>query len=188
MHELILGGQKSGKSRRAETLTQEWLAADAANSAILVATAQAWDVEMEQRIARHQQDRRERVPAMKTLEEPLQLAQVVAAHSQPKVLLVVDCLTLWLTNWLMPLDDGGASPADLLLRWQEQQQYFLIALQQAPGPVMMVSNEIGWGVIPLGRQVRQFADALGTLNQQIAQHCTKVTMVVAGQALRLKDE
>jgi len=102
--ELILGGQKSGKSRRAEALAQAWLAQSATNKAVLIATAQPWDDEMRARIARHQADRAQRVPGMHTVEEPLQLAQAISAHSAPQTLIVVDCLTLWLTNWLMPVE------------------------------------------------------------------------------------
>jgi adenosyl cobinamide kinase/adenosyl cobinamide phosphate guanylyltransferase len=108
--ELILGGQKSGKSRRAESLAANWLAGPAENGlprqATFIATAQPWDAEMQQRIARHQADRAVRVPGMATLEEPLALADAIARLSAPHHLLVVDCLTLWLTNLLMPADAG----------------------------------------------------------------------------------
>ena len=102
--ELILGGQKSGKSRRAELLARQWLAQSAHHHAVLIATAQPWDEEMRQRIARHQVDRSERVPGLDTVEEPLALGETVARHSQPNTLVVVDCLTLWLTNLLMPAE------------------------------------------------------------------------------------
>ena len=104
--ELILGGQRSGKSARAETLAQQWLAAAPGHRAVFIATAQPWDDEMRERIARHQQDRAMRLPGMATVEEPLALAQAIAQHSNPQTLLVVDCLTLWLTNCLMPADGG----------------------------------------------------------------------------------
>ena len=100
--ELILGGQKSGKSRRAELLARQWLAQSPTHRALLLATGQAWDVEMQERIARHQRERAERVPGLLTLEEPRDLAGVLARVSSPQALVVVDCLTLWLTNWLMP--------------------------------------------------------------------------------------
>ena len=96
--EFILGGQKSGKSRRAEALAHQWLTASSEHHAVLIATAQPWDSEMEARIARHQADRAERVPGMRTVEEPLALAEAITQHSRPDTLLVVDCLTLWLTN------------------------------------------------------------------------------------------
>lgn len=102
--ELILGGQKSGKSRRAELLARQWLDAEPGRRAVLIATAQPWDAEMQQRIARHQADRVQRVPGMTTVEEPLALAQAIAQHSRPDTLVVVDCLTLWLTNVLMPAE------------------------------------------------------------------------------------
>ena len=102
--ELILGGQKSGKSRRAELLARQWLAQSPQHQAVLIATAQPWDDEMRERIARHQQDRAARVPGMATVEEPLQLAQAITQHSSGNTLVVVDCLTLWLTNLLMPAE------------------------------------------------------------------------------------
>ena len=92
--ELILGGQKSGKSRRAELLARDWLAQSPAHRAVLIATAQPWDGEMRERIARHQRDRAERVPGLQTLEEPRDLAAVLAQHSTAHTLVVVDCLTL----------------------------------------------------------------------------------------------
>ena len=180
--EFILGGQRSGKSRRAEELARQWMAADTAHRAVLIATGQAWDDEMRERIARHQRDRAERVPGMATLEEPLDLAAMLARHSTPQRLLVVDCLTLWLTNWMMP-----AQPSEELARgWSGQCAAFLDALEGAPGPVILVGNEIGLGVIPLGSQVRAFVDALGVLNQRAAQNCETVTLMCAGLPLALK--
>jgi adenosylcobinamide kinase/adenosylcobinamide-phosphate guanylyltransferase len=184
--ELIVGGQKSGKSRRAELLARDWLAGAAGREAALVATGQAWDAEMCERIARHQRDRAERVPGMATIEEPRDLAAVLAAHSAPHRLLVVDCLTLWLTNWLMPAAENSEQETSPAQRFQAQATLFLQALQQAPGPVILVSNEIGLGVIPLGAEVRAFVDALGTLNQQAAAACDRVTLMAAGLPLQLK--
>ena len=187
--ELILGGQKSGKSRRAEALAQQWLAASSTHRAVLIATAQPWDAEMRQRIARHQQDRAERVPGMATVEEPLALADAIAQHSRPDTLVVVDCLTLWLTNWLMP---GTAEQKDpptrtLALVDSTQSAMLLEAIDTALGPLVLVGNEIGLGVIPLGAEVRAFVDALGRLNQDVAQHCQRVTLMAAGLPLTLKD-
>ena len=185
--ELILGGQKSGKSRRAESLASDWLGQSPGHKAVLIATAQPWDEEMRGRIARHRQDRAERVPAMRTLEEPLQLAQALASHSNTDTLVVVDCLTLWLTNLLMPVDDFE--------RKMPQVQYFRSqlamisgAVKQTTGPLVLVGNEIGLGVIPLGRETRDFVDALGLLNQELAQVCQRVTLMVAGLPLTLKGQ
>ncbi|MBS3017947.1 Bifunctional adenosylcobalamin biosynthesis protein CobP [Comamonas sp. PE63] len=185
--QLILGGQKSGKSRRAELLARQWLQADAGHQAVLVATGQAWDAEMSERIARHQRDRAERVPGMQTIEEPRELAQVLARHSSPQRLLVIDCLTLWLTNWLMPVQAEGFEVNQPQSHdWQAQLALFLKALDAASGPVILVGNEIGLGVIPMGREVRAFVDALGLLNQQAAAHCESVTLMCAGLPLALK--
>ena len=205
--EFILGGQKSGKSRRAELLARDWLAQRADHRAVLIATAQPWDDEMRQRIARHRSDRAARAPGMATVEEPLDLAGALRQHSTAQTLVVVDCLTLWLTNWTMPAgtDDGGSAcvPASASAPasapsarykpnrppaqdWPAQAAHFLIAIEQAPGPVVLVGNEIGLGVIPLGREVRAFVDALGLLNQQVARVCQRATLMAAGLPLFLK--
>lgn len=180
--QLILGGQKSGKSRRAELLARGWMEGEPGREAVLIATGQPWDDEMRERIARHRRDRAERVPGMTTLEEPLDLAACIARHSTPRHLLVVDCLTLWLTNWMMPVEP---SP-ELAGGWSGQCDDFVAALGEAPGPVILVGNEIGLGVIPMGSQVRAFVDALGGLNQRVARCCETVTLMCAGLPLALK--
>lgn len=181
--ELILGGQKSGKSRRAELTAAAWLAASPSHDAVLIATAQPWDDEMRERIARHQEDRAQRVPGVRTVEEPLALADAISAHSAPRTLVLVDCLTLWLTNRLMPMPDAGASAGSP----EEAIAALLAALASARGPVVLVGNEIGLGVIPMGREVRAFVDALGRLNQSVAAACDRVTLMVAGLPLTLKE-
>ena len=182
--ELILGGQKSGKSRRAELLARQWLDAAPDHQAVLIATAQPWDDEMRQRIARHQADRAERVPGMRTVEEPIALAEAIRQHSSARTLVVVDCLTLWLTNLLMPAENESnlaLEPMDTA-----RTASLLIAIQEAAGPVVLVGNEIGLGVIPMGREVRAFVDALGRLNQDVAAVCERVTLMAAGLPLTLK--
>ena len=185
--EFILGGQKSGKSRRAETLACDWLAQSSRHRAILIATAQPWDEEMRQRIARHQSDRAARIPGMTTLEEPLALAAKITELSRPDTLLVVDCLTLWLTNHLMPVTPEFKENKPLAPALPYQVDLLLEAISTAQGPLVLVGNEIGLGVIPLGAEVRAFVDALGTLNQNVAQVCQRVTLMAAGLALTLKE-
>lgn len=188
--ELILGGQKSGKSRRAEALARRWLAAGGAHRAVLLATATASDAEMAARIGRHRQDRARNCPGLQCVEVPLQLPEAVGQHSVPDTLLVVDCLTLWLTNNLWPQGaDTGAEPAlavamDAAPRVAALQR----AVAAAPGPLVLVGNEIGMGVIPMGPSVRAFVDALGQLNQAMAQACERVTLMVAGLPLRVKGD
>ncbi len=181
--DLILGGQKSGKSRRAEMLARDWLAGAAERRAVLIATASALDPEMQARIDRHRADRAARVPGLATVEEPLLLAEAITTLSTPRTLLVVDCLTLWLTNRLMPAH-GTACSADEL---QSAQAALEQAVRSARGPVVLVGNEIGLGVVPLGREVRAFVDALGLLNQRMAACCERVTLMAAGLPLVLKD-
>ena len=188
--ELILGGQKSGKSRRAELLARDWLAQSGEHRAVLIATGEAWDDEMRERIARHQRDRALRVPGLQTVEEPRDVAAAVARLSTAHTLVVVDCLTLCLTHWTMPVGAEGVNfeqKQALALDWKAQAAMFLEAVRQSPGPVVLVGNEIGLGVIPLGREVRAFVDALGTLNQQVAQVCPRVTLMAAGLPLTLKE-
>ena len=180
--ELILGGAKSGKSRTAESRAAAWLAADTAHRATLLATALAGDDEMAACIRRHQQDRTARVPALATLEVPHALAAALQAHSTPQHLLVVDCLTLWLTQCLLP----PAGPGMDETAWQHEQQLLLGALQACPGPVVLVSNEIGLGVMPMSREARACVTALGHLHQQVAERCARVTLMVAGCALAVK--
>ena len=184
-HEFILGGQKSGKSRRAEQRAIDWLAAEPrTHRAVLIATAQAYDDEMLERIVRHQADRAERVPGMRTIEEPIELARAVVTQSSPETLVVIDCLTLWLTNLLMPMPSEDARP---VTRTPATHVVMLLAaLREARGPVVLVGNEIGLGVIPLGRETRAFVDALGRLNQDVAAACDRVTLMAAGLPLTLK--
>ncbi|MDD5324456.1 MAG: bifunctional adenosylcobinamide kinase/adenosylcobinamide-phosphate guanylyltransferase [Polaromonas sp.] len=183
--ELILGGQKSGKSRRAELLARGWLAQSPDHQAVLIATAQPRDDEMRERIARHQQDRARRVPRMRTVEEPLELAQALARHSQAQTLIVVDCLTLWLTNWLMPVENIKQNMV-VAQNGRAKVAMLLLAIEKAAGPVVLVGNEIGLGVIPLGCETRAFVDALGRLNQDVAEACERVTFMAAGLPLTLK--
>lgn len=182
-HEFILGGQRSGKSRRAEEAARQWLSAGSSHRAVMVATGQARDDEMRERIARHQLDRAVRVPGMLTVEEPVALAAVLRRHGDPQTLIVVDCLTLWLTNLLMPTQAADALDEVAMIAAGETLCH---AIADAPGPLVLVGNEIGLGVIPMGREVRQFVDALGRLNQRVAATCERVTLMAAGLPLVLK--
>ena len=192
--ELILGGQRSGKSRRAELLARDWLAQSPSHKAVMIATATAWDDEMRERIVRHKLDRSARVPGMLTIEEPIALGQAVQNHSTAQTIVVVDCLTLWLTNLLMPyeaaenLKTGQKNESKEAVAQQARAQAasFLIAIKNSPGAVVLVGNEIGLGVIPMGRETRDFVDALGRLNQDVAAACERVTFMAAGLPLTLK--
>lgn len=182
--ELILGGQRSGKSRLAELRAAQWLAASPEHRAVLVATAQPWDAEMRERIDHHQRDRAERLPTMETLEEPLRLPEAILGLAAPQTLVVVDCLTLWLSNLTLPPDldpvRAAAPDTETLLA------LLPVALAEADGPVVLVSNEIGLGVVPMGAEVRAYVDLLGRLNQSVAAVCERVTLVAAGLPLTLK--
>jgi adenosylcobinamide kinase / adenosylcobinamide-phosphate guanylyltransferase len=192
MRELILGGQKSGKSRLAEERARAWLAQSDQHRAVLIATGLAHDDEMRERIARHQSDRLIRLPALHCIEEPVQLGAALRAASDAHTLVVIDCLTMWLTNLLMPAEEAFPKEKEALAGYDPAQ--FAIdlivglnaALAQANGSVVVVSNEIGLGVIPLGRDVRHFVDELGKLNKAVAAQCERVTLMAAGCALSLK--
>jgi len=180
---LIIGGQKSGKSRQAELLAREWLSAGGDHRAILIATGQACDEEMAARIARHRRERAARAPGLQTVEEPWRLAEKITELSRPGTLMVVDCLTLWLVNQLMPVEaEAGISAEECEARMTDLAD----AVAGAAGPVILISNEIGLGVIPLGRDVRAYVDALGLLNQRLAAVCEQVTLMSAGLPLVLK--
>ena len=181
MHELILGGQKSGKSRVAEARAAGWLQGSG-HEAVLIATALAGDAEMAGRIAPHRAERARRVPGLATHEEPHELAAALRQWSAAGRLVVVDCLTLWWTQLAMPLRGPGASPADL----EEACAGLVQALREATGPVVLVSNEIGLGLAPLSAEARRCVDALGVLHQQVADACTRVTLMVAGCELAVK--
>lgn len=182
-HELILGGARSGKSRLAETRAADWLAAAPGRSAVLVATALAADDEMAARIQRHQQDRAARVPMLVTVEAPVALADALRTQATAGRLLLVDCLTLWITQCLMP----PGTAALVHDAWQREEQALLDALDDLPSPVVLVSNEIGLGVLPMSREARACVDAIGRLHQQVAARCARVTLMVAGCPLVVKD-
>ena len=181
MHELILGGQKSGKSRAAEMRAAAWLRKPRCE-AVLVATAEAGDAEKAARIARHRADRATRVPGLVTHEEPRELPAALARWCAPNRLVVVDCLTLWLTQLAMPLRGEAATAQQM----DAAREALVAALQGAHGPVLLVSNEIGLGLAPLTAEARRAVDALGALHQAVAAACARVTLIVAGCELAVK--
>ncbi len=180
-HELILGGARSGKSRRAEQRAAAWLAADAAHRATLVATALPADAEMAARIQRHQADRAARLPALACVEAPQALGATLHRLAHPQHLLLVDCLTLWVSQCLLP-PPGRVPPLD----WPQEQAELLAALDDSASPLVLVSNEIGLGVMPMSREARHAVDTLGALHQAVAARCERVTLMVAGCALAAK--
>ncbi len=164
---LVLGGARSGKSRHAESL----VTASARPPWVYVATAQALDAEMTERIAHH---RARRGAGWQTVEAPHDLAGAIAA-APPDSALLVDCLTLWLTNRMLAEADIAADTAALEA-----------ALARRHAPSVLVSNEVGSGVVPDNALARRFADLQGRLNQRIAAHADRVVLVVAGLPLTLK--
>lgn len=170
MIELILGGARSGKSRLAEQR-----AGESGLAVTYIATSQALDTEMAERIAHHRQRR----PSHWSLvEEPLQLARVLSEQANTERCLLVDCLTLWLTNLLL-LDD----PARLAAEREDMLQ----VLGKLPGRIILVSNETGLGVVPMGELTRRYVDEAGWLHQAVAERAQRVVFMVAGLPMMLKD-
>jgi len=169
MLQLILGGARSGKSRLAEKL-----ATDSGLSVTYIATSQPLDGEMNDRVAIHRQRR----PAQWALiEEPLELARTLRENAATDRCLLIDCLTLWLTNLLM-LEDPN--------RLKEEREALLQTLATLPGEIIFVSNETGLGVVPLGELTRRYVDEAGWLHQALAERCQRVVLTVAGLPLTLK--
>lgn len=185
--ELILGGQKSGKSSRAEQLAEAWSLGDPQHEVMMIATAQAWDTEMKVRIEQHRIMRQKKLPRCQTIEETIEIAQVISKYSDPKRLLLIDCLTLWLSNYLSPpAEQHNVSSSELAASFLQAQSALITAIHNGIGPIVLVSNEIGQGVIPLGAETRNFVDQLGLLNQAVAQACERVILMVAGCPLYIK--
>jgi adenosylcobinamide kinase / adenosylcobinamide-phosphate guanylyltransferase len=177
---LVLGGARSGKSRRAEQIAASWLETPG-HEALLLATAWAGDAEMAARIERHRLDRAQRIPQLACEETPIELPLAIRRHAAPQRLLVVDCLTLWLTQCRMP--PPGQAPQDA----SRLETELVDAVAAAAGPIVLVSNEIGLGLLPMGREAREVVDALGHLHQRLAKVCDAVSLMVAGLPLHLKE-
>lgn len=167
-HTLVLGGRRSGKSRFAEDL----VTASGLVEAVYVATAEAGDAEMAERIADH---RARRGSAWRTVEEPLELADAIAAHAGSGRFVLVDCLTLWLANLMQAGRDIAAATAAMVA-----------ALEEAAGPTVLVSNEVGGGIVPMDPLARRYADAQGILNQKVAASVDRVVLMTAGIPLQIK--
>ena len=181
---LILGGARSGKSRHAEQL-----ALAAQQPVTYIATARAEDAEMAARIAHH---REQRPAAWTTVEAPVALASTLRRVAAPQSVVIVDCLTLWLANLLFDdhadcIDAGPAGPVTPPPRFERERSLLMEVLPTLPGTVLCVSNEIGFGVVPMGALTRFFADEMGRLNQAVAAHAARVTLTVAGLPLELKS-
>jgi adenosylcobinamide kinase/adenosylcobinamide-phosphate guanylyltransferase len=168
MKHLILGGTRSGKSHLAESL-----AVTTGKKLVYIATAQALDEEMCARIAHHQSSR---IDQWITVEEPLMLAASLQQHVDEHTCILVDCLTLWLTNILLAGEEV----------FQREHAALLATLPQLQGDIIFVSNEVGMGLVAADPLSRRFVDEAGRLHQALATICDKVTLVVAGLPLTLK--
>ena len=169
MRTLILGGARSGKSALAERL-----AAQSGLDVVYLATSTAGDAEMTARIAHH---RARRPDTWSLVEEPTALADALARTARHDRCVLVDCLTLWLSNLLCAADEN---------LFTRQHGEFLAILPKLPGDVILVSNEVGQGIVPLGELSRRFVDEAGRLHQAVAAACDRVVLTVAGLPLPLK--
>jgi adenosylcobinamide kinase/adenosylcobinamide-phosphate guanylyltransferase len=169
MRELILGGVRSGKSRLAEQHAN-----DSGLDVVYVATAQVRDAEMRQRIAHHQA---RRPSHWQMVEAGHDLAQVLQQHTAAGRCVLVDCLTLWLTQLLCDLDEGEL---------RREVDAVLAVLPTLPGQIILVSNETNMGVVPLGELSRRYCDEAGRLHQQVGAICERVILTVAGLPLMVK--
>lgn len=170
---LVLGGARSGKSRFAEREADQWLEGHEKGERIYVATAQIFDDEMRDRVAQHQT---QRGGNWQTIEEPYDLTSVLEAHNNAGKFVLVDCLTLWLTNLLLAEKDTEQAVMDLC-----------DALRVTESHVVLVSNEVGLGIVPENKLARQFRDIAGIANQRVAEVADKVVFVAAGLPMILKD-
>lgn len=167
---LVLGGARSGKSRRAETLARE----SEAEELIYLATGQAFDAEMEERIAKHKADRAD--DGWITVEEPLDLAGALQRECATSRVVLVECLTTWLGNLMAGEQDISRATSALI-------EY----LDKGPdGKLVFVANEVGLGIVPTSKMGRDFRDIAGKLNQQIAERADRVEFVAAGLPMVLK--
>lgn len=164
---LVIGGARSGKSRYAQARAEA-----TGLRPLFVATAQAFDDEMRERIARHREDRG---TGWITVEAPLDLPEAIRAHDASDRVLLVDCLTLWVTNLMLAGHDVAIATDS-----------FVGALTEARGSLVIVSNEVGWGIVPDNALARRFRDEAGRVNQRIADWAEEVQLLVAGLNLRLK--
>lgn len=177
---LVLGGARSGKSAHAERL-----ATDSGKEAIYIATARAGDAEMATRIARHRQVRNQ---TWTTVEEVTALGDAIAKWSAPGRVILIDCLTIWLTNLLFAEQQSFPDVGEIALpdSFYRQREQFMQALTHATGDVVLVSNEVGMGIVPIGAISRCFVDETGRLNQAVAALCERVVFVAAGLPLAMK--
>lgn len=177
---LVFGGARSGKSAHAEKL-----AAQSGREVVYIATAQAGDAEMAARIAHH---RERRDQSWTVVEEALMLGDAILRWSAPQRLVLVDCLTVWLSNLLFAQQQDYPEIGEIVAPavFHEQRAGFLQALEQASGDLILVSNEVGMGIVPQGAVSRWFVDEAGRLNQAVAAHCERAVWVAAGLPLLLK--
>ncbi len=168
----VIGGCRSGKSKHALDLAQSM----AGNNKIFIATCTPLDDEMHLRVANHQ---KERGRTWRTVESPLHLAEAILKSAHTGSVVLVDCLTLWINNLLMEKED---------VQYADEKIADLIhAVQTAEGPLVLVSNEVGTGIVPENKLARQYRDLVGSVNQAVARTVDRVDMVVAGIPVTIKE-
>jgi adenosylcobinamide kinase/adenosylcobinamide-phosphate guanylyltransferase len=166
---LVLGGARSGKSRFAQDQAEQ-----APGELVFIATAQAHDAELRERISQH---RRARGPRWRTVEAPLALAAAIGRQSAPGNVVLVDCLTLWASNLMLAERDITDAIAAITM-----------AISAAPGRIILVSNEVGLGIVPANALARRFRDVAGSINQAVAKTVDTAVFVAAGLPIVLKPQ
>lgn len=185
--ELVLGAQAQARMRRAEAVAQAWLASAPDRRVVYIATAQAWDVEMRGLVEQHRREHATGHARQVTVEEPTELAHALGADSRADTLIVVDCLTLWLTASLMQALTPDESDAYMDGTQPHRSPTLAEAVRACKGPLVLISHQLDLQAWPPRKDLDAIIDTLGSLNQQAAAACERVTLVTAGQALALKE-
>jgi adenosylcobinamide kinase / adenosylcobinamide-phosphate guanylyltransferase len=181
MKELIIGGARSGKSALAQSRARQ-----SGFKVVVLATARAEDPEMARRVAHHRQ---RRPPEWISVEEPLELPSALGRHASAETCILVDCLTLWLSNLFFAGSAAKQAQAGAPLDCPLLNGHITALLERIPtlaGHLILVSNEVGCGIVPMNAVARAFADEQGRLNQNVAAVCDRVTLTAAGLPLQLK--
>lgn len=175
---LITGGARSGKSAFAEKLAK-----DLGLPTVYIATAEVRDGEMSERVSRH---RKARPASWRTVEAGVSLDTVLTREGKAGVCIILDCLTLWLSRLIAPSLEAAAPSSEHMLELKTERTRLIASLASSPAEVLIVTNELGSGVTPLGHLSRVFVDEHGITNQRVAKVCDRVTLIVCGCPLNVK--
>lgn len=185
--ELVLGTQAGARTQRVQALAAAWLEGHPGRRVVYIATAQAWDAQMREMVDLHRRGQVADGARMVTVEEPVELAHALGQGSRADTLIVVDCLTLWLTASLMQALTPDQSDAYMDGTQPRRTPSLAQAIRACQGPLVLVSHQVDPGTMPLREDLDAFIDTLGSLNQQATEACERVTLVTQGEVLTLKE-